>query len=127
MFVNEFIYGILTGDEELCRCLGRIKNGDGDSTLVPSVHHGYSATWETYPSICFMQTDCSGEIYADDVCYAKKYTFEFDIFFETGGSHLFNHLNRVLTENGFTLVSSMDIAESIGKRINCTYNYLKEE
>lgn len=125
--MNEFIYGILTGDEELCKRLGKIKNGDGGEAYAPAIHHGYSAVWETYPSICFMQTGCSPEIFADDVCYAKNYTYEFDLFFEAEGSVLFSHLDRVLTENGFTLVSSKDIAESHGKRINCIYNYLKED
>lgn len=125
--MNEFIYRILSQDNELCSLLGKLRTADNEEELLPAIHHGYAKTWESVPSICFTQKDCSDEVFADDYCFAKKYTYEFDLFFEQDGYDAYRRMDYVLRENGFFCKSSRDILEPVGRRINSIYYFIKEE
>ena len=125
--MNGFIYRILSEDYELCSLVGKFRTAENEEQALPAIHHGYANTWESVPSICFNQKDCTDECFADNISLTRKYTYVFDIFFEQGGYDVYRRMDYILRENGFYCKSVKDILEPVGRRINCVYYYIKEE
>lgn len=125
--MNELIYQILSGDTALCAMLGKICTADKSETEIPAVFYGNPGSWDKLPCIAFLQTDCHDEAFADDQCYAKLYTYEFDVFAKGSTDMVYKRMDTLLREKGFFCKSYSEILEPDCRHKHCTYTILKEE
>jgi hypothetical protein len=121
------IFGFLINDSQLVNMLGRLCGADGNITDIPAIFNGSPESWDSMPAVSFSQKECNDAVFADDVCLAKVYTYQFDVFSKLSADSIFDRVDFLLRREGFLCKKVTNVIEPNCKHKCGLYSILKEE